>query len=613
MDVLAVVPLLVLVCAGAPGVLSALAVADLPVHAPEATSALALLSPYVRSQRASLIIIGQVNWTGAFLRGLGSETTWVVLQGEEDEAVFRKRFDDDVMETNIVAMVVADNPKDPASWLQKDHPGYARLLYWLTVGPGMEEAIPKIPHFSIPMCTRPVGMAVTAPNGSTTLYSVAQQDCGKNAPTLLKVDQWSTSRQSWQQTDAIFALFKPFCSEWQSPPANNSVIVFKLSTDGEESPFSRLFDIFVRNDRSLPRNLNLSSYASFNSNSFSFETMNFEVGRAREQCRLSVAYIEDGVVGRFDSRTVSIMTERKMYPVTVYVPAGLGPAVNPLGAVLVEFSPAVWLGTALATLSTAAALACTLRRDRGAALLLALAPLLGQAPGTPPPAGRALRPLLGVWLLVCVVLVAAYQGLLLGELSTERPRGEINSLRDLEASGLPVYLTWNVVGLGDNIWDSFPESLRRNKHSALMDKKTLRLVARHRNCAVITLQDRLVQRLVHSLTKPPHRKLHSFTIGSETLKIVAFWSRGSPLGERMALAYSRLDEAGILDHWEDDLDEGYRVLSARHLSALKRALPLSLQNMAPAFYVLLNGIVLASVVFVVELVTAKWGRAGQSP
>ncbi|KAE8751597.1 Ionotropic receptor 156 [Frankliniella occidentalis] len=464
MDFLVVLALTALLLStGAPGVLSALAVDDTPVNSPEATSALALLSPYLRSQRTTLIIIGQVNWTSAFLRGLHSEATWVLLPGE-DEAVFRKQFDDGVVDNNILAMVVADKPKDPSSWLQNDHVSYARFLFWMTLGPGIEDFISKVPHFLFSACIQPTALAITAPNGSTTLYSVAQQDCGRRAPRLVKVDQWSTSRKSWRQRDVVLAVFGPFCSEWQPPAANRSASVFRQAADGRASLFAELYAISKEKTRLLPWNITITSTISLTSSNF--ETLTFVLTRAIRQCRLDLAYVEEGFAGRFDTRLAVILPEKKMHPVTVYVPAGLGPAVNPLDAVLVEFSPAVWLGTVLAALFTASALACILRRDRGAALLLALAPLLGQAPGTPPPAGRALRPLL---------------------------------------------------------------------------------------------------------------------------------------------------EAGILDHWEDDLDEGNRVLSARHLSALKRVLPLSLQHMAPAFYMLLVGLVVAAVVFAVELATAKLGRARQSP
>ncbi|KAE8746430.1 Ionotropic receptor 158, partial [Frankliniella occidentalis] len=526
MDVLAVLALAALLCTGAKGLLSALGVDNASVNSHEATSALALLSPYVRSQRTSLIIIGQVNWTSAFLRGLHSETTWVLLPGENED-VFLNQFQTNAMDTNIVAMVVADKPRDPLSWLQNEHAGYARFLFWMTLEPGMEDVISKVPYFSISTCIRPTALAITAPNGSTALYSVAQQDCDR--PRLVKVDQWSTSRQSWRQRDALLALFGPFCSEWQPPAANKSTNVFKLSADGRKSLSAELCAIYQRKTSGLPWNVNVSSSTKLGSPSYTKVTL--ALWRALGECRLSGAYLEDGVVGHFDFRQVGIMTEKKMYPVTVYVPAGLGLAVNPLEAVLVEFSPAVWLGTAMAALCTAAALACTLHRGRGAALLLALAPLLGQAPGTPPPAGKALRPLLGVWLLVCVVLVAAYQGLLLGQLFTARPRGEINSLRALEDSGLPVFVTWNVVGLVDTVSDLLTDNLRDNFRITIEIKQTLQHVALQRNCALITLHDRFVQRFVHPLTTHTQRKLHSFTIGSETLKIIAFWSRGSPLGE----------------------------------------------------------------------------------
>ncbi|KAE8746432.1 Ionotropic receptor 157, partial [Frankliniella occidentalis] len=249
MDVLVVLALAALLITGAPGVFSALAVDDTPVVSPEASSAMALLSPYVRSQRTTLIIIGQVNWTSAFIRGLHSEATWVLLPGE-DEDVFLNQFYTNAMDANIVAMVVADKPRDPLSWLQNKHAPYARCLFWMTVGVGVgtEDVISKV-NFSISALARPIGLAVTAPDGSTTLYSVTQLVPNRRAQKLLKVDQWSTSRQSWQRSDAVFGVFSPFCREWQQPLANESVYLFRLAADERESLFSELYPIFIRKTR----------------------------------------------------------------------------------------------------------------------------------------------------------------------------------------------------------------------------------------------------------------------------------------------------------------------------------------------------------------------------
>ncbi|KAE8746760.1 Ionotropic receptor 161, partial [Frankliniella occidentalis] len=266
---------------------------------------------------------------------------------------------------------------------------------------------------------------------------------------------------------------------------------------------------------------------------------------------------------------------------------------------------------------TAAALACTLRRDRGAALLLALAPLLGQAPGTPPPAGRALRPLLGVWLLVCVVLVAAYQGLLLGELSSERLRGEINSLRALKETGLRIYVAWGSILLIEK--ELFTDTTN-NIYFTPNVGEILQHVAQHRNCALIAVQDRALQRLLQPLTIP-QKKVHSFPIVAGKRKLIASWTPGSPLGELSRSAYELLDQAGILDYSENKLDEGNKVALARYLVSLQQVRALTLKHMAPAFYVLFIGLALATLVLGVELATARWcgaqGRtvtpAGQRP
>ncbi|KAK3925475.1 Protein slit [Frankliniella fusca] len=303
------------------------------------------------------------------------------------------------------------------------------------------------------------------------------------------------------------------------------------------------------------------------------------------------------------------LPDRSLHHIVAIVPAGLGPVVNPLSAVALEFSPAVWLCTALAALGTAAALAWALRRDRGAALLLALGPLLGQAPPPPPAASRSLHPLLGAWLLVCVVLVAAYQGLLLGMLSSARPRGEIDSLQALKDSGLSIHLT-----LG---------GLRRMQGSdllaELMDRGTvlsfssvpdfLLNMALHKNSALIVLFDRNVQRLVNRLSIPDI-KLHTFPLGRQHIKIIAWAAHGSPFAGPITTTYRRLVAGGLLQHWENVLDEPGRRARARHLVSLPLAAPLTLDNMKPAFVVLAAGFALAGLVFAIELLVAWSGPAG---
>ncbi|KAE8738126.1 Ionotropic receptor 202, partial [Frankliniella occidentalis] len=233
----------------------------------------------------------------------------------------------------------------------------------------------------------------------------------------------------------------------------------------------------------------------------------------------------------------------------------------------------------------------------------ALAPLLGQAPGTPPPAGNALRPLLGVWLLVCVVLVAAYQGLLLGKLSTAQPHGEINSLQDLGDSGLPVHVSWAVFNQLDGV---LPENVRRklvvHRFVNPIDFIVNRVVV-DRNCALIVEMDDGVARGIRSWLTTT-KSLHFFTTGASFLRINGLWSRGSPLGQAIAATLRGSLEGGLSQRFNALADFAERLTREKTMAALSPARPLTLRQMYPAFLCLLGGHILGAAVFVLGLLVS---------
>ncbi|KAE8744400.1 Ionotropic receptor 163 [Frankliniella occidentalis] len=593
---------LVLLCTAAPGAHSTLPDVDMTAP-PEATSALALLSPFLATHKSTLLVVGQVNWTRAFLWGLSTETSWVLIPDERAQSdQYLKNFG---VNNNCTALVVTDKPTDLYTWMGRRASlvGGCRFLFWVTLRSDKQLALPKV--LSYLLCIKPTGLAVTSPNGSTTLYTVVPKYCVNGSLKLVEVDRWSSADQSWQGADVVFRVFDRFCSRWRPPVAEESLTIYVIRT-AKEKRLPEYFKTIRSKIVNLPWKVNLLT-TSYSPDNYLTDTIT-EVWQRIDHCKLFAAFIDMGDPKSIDPKKISALAEKGMFEISAFVPAGFGPVANPLDAIRVEFSPAVWMGTALAALSTAAALACIIRRDRGAALLLALAPLLGQAPGTPPPAGRALRPLLGVWLLVCVVLVAAYQGLLLGELSTTRAPGEINSLRELSKTGLPIYVALSAVNLLET--ELLSDFDLHKIFAATNVGKALQHVAQYRNCAMIAIQDRTLRRLLQPLTIP-QKKVHAFGLVAEFRRVFAVWSPGSPLGELSRATHERLDEAGILDHWENKLDEGNKVALGRYLLSLQQERALTLKHVAPAFYVLFIGLTLATLVLGVELATGRWCGAGR--
>ncbi|KAE8749394.1 Ionotropic receptor 149 [Frankliniella occidentalis] len=589
---------LALLSAAAPGALSALPVADVSAP-PEATSATALMSPFLRHHQAGVVVLGQVQWTNAFLRGLPQEAPRVVLtqQSYYDES------DSVTVQVQLrhhVLVVVADGPETltlSTKTASQSVARFHRALFWTSVATSAPEVVANKSFLRGVTQSRHCGgqtlLALTAADGATTLYALAPPDCPNDGEAPAReLDRWAPEEQRWLSGAPPFSKF---CDKWL-PPASKEP--FTLYVSGKWGTGDRNFDLLAHDIKQYNKlNKNITKTA------VNLHELQALVAKVR-QCRLD-GYLVLLHADVPSSDDLTCFFESMATPIVVVVPANLGPAVNPLDAVLVEFSPAVWLGTALAALSTAAALACALRRDRGAALLLALSPLLAQAPGGPPPlAGRALRPLLGLWLLLCVVLVAAYQGLLLGKLSTARSHTEINTLRDLEDSGLPVHAQWAAVSYLDRM---LPDNVHRRLvvHRFMNPTDFIgKRVVSDRNCALIVpLSADLTRNIRAWLT--PTKSLHFFAIHAFHVRVSGLWSPGSPLGKAIVVAFRRSHEMGLWNYYSALEDFRERLALEKARAALSHARPLTSKQMCPAFLCIIGGHILGAVVLVVELLVSR--------
>ncbi|KAE8736669.1 Ionotropic receptor 146 [Frankliniella occidentalis] len=572
---------------------------------PEARSAAALLAAFLPPHRAGVVVAaGRVRWADDFLGALPQETPRVVVTDLSfyDEADSLAHA---VQVRHNILMVMVDSPEDLA--VEKFHHAaisFRRVLLWCSTTQPAHKILENetfLNHVtSRRLCSHQTTLALSNADGTTTLYALGNTR-GCLDERFQELDRWAPADQRWLQGAAPF---HPFCGKWRPPRSPKAPLnLFVLALNYSESPLFKLsFDLHSK--IKLPWKVKLVDILVDKTVSRGQAITLAPILLHTEQCRLDGVLVNRPMTGVTGCDELTGLLSSEPYGIAVFVPAGLGPAVNLLDAVLAEFSPAVWLGTALAALSTAAALACTLRRDRGAALLLALAPLLAQAPGTLPPAGHALRPLLGLWLLVCVVLVAAYQGLLLGKLSTAQPRGEINSLQDLEASGLPV-----VVGPEsfDFVEPLIPDELYgRVEIFQFLDANVVisNNVVLARNCAVITSLDRDLSRDIQ-VWLSPKKKLHFFLVGARHTTTVGYWHRGSPVGEAITTIVGRTQSAGLLEHYHSLRDDQERLAMAKYTTSLGIARPLSLRQMCPAFLFLGGGLVLGAASFVVEVLVTR--------
>ncbi|KAE8749434.1 Ionotropic receptor 183, partial [Frankliniella occidentalis] len=439
--------------------------------------------------------------------------------------------------------------------------------------------------------------ALTSFNGSTTLYNLTctpSDACLRMDASVFEIDKWSPVQQHWRLRANPFY---EFCSSHRSKVKHQNLTVYLDTRTGltNTSLLMELTKVAV-NLVSRGRNRRIESQTSVN---YQLTWTSHSIILALKECTLGAFLSDEEFFTRDETSDFSFLLDMKMAGFIVIVPAGYGASVGVLDAVTVEFSQALWLATALATLCTVLVLKFALRQDASGAVLQALAPMLGQSP--PPPAPP--RPMLAAWLLACVVLTAAYQGLLLGRLSSAVPRRDLESLQDLEDSGLPVKaradLAYNNM-LTDNL----------NARTELVPKSEIKTVidtiATARDCALLAVNNRHTYSSMRPYILP--KKLHAIRLSYSHVEILAVTTKGSPLEGPLATAQGRVEAAGLLARWRRaEYEREYRD-DAKRLVSLRGPKSMTLWHLQPAFVVLGAGHMAGVVAFALEAMCAWRAR-----
>ncbi|KAE8748241.1 Ionotropic receptor 178 [Frankliniella occidentalis] len=579
----ALLALCLLLCCAAPGVRANLPVVD-SAAAPEAMSAAALLTPFLAPQQATLVVTGGTRWTGRFLRELSADIPRVLDSNPFALSIrhhIHPRLELVLEATHRVHFFHTGDLETLLSAMRTFDPlRVVRAIFWANVASPRGEVLRQVSQTGLWLGAMQYALALTAPDGSTALYNLtcATEDaCEHKQMTIIETDLWSPVAQRWRRGAKVF---QEFCTAWRPSQAP---AVFML-TKKRLTTLSELTKSVV--------NLAGRRYEQHRSGSDAAAGSHEVIGyhrltRALRECALGAALTDLPVffVGRSDEITVVVDMGR--HHVGVIVPAGFGPSVSVLAAVTVEFSAMLWCATGLATLSTVVFFRCARTRDVSGAVLQALAPLLGQPP--PPPAPP--RPMLAPWLLACVVLTAAYQGLLLGKLSSAVPRRDLDSLREVQDSGLPI-LTLQQLALTGNMTVPFSQV-----------ESTIDVIATARNCALVTFLDHYALRALRRHTVPP-RKLHLIQLKVSSFKVIGMATRGSPLEQPMVTAVARVEAAGLLAHWRRSEFTREDAHYGRKLALLRGPRPLTLFQLGSAFVVLGVGHAAAMGVFALEALWA---------
>ncbi|KAE8744551.1 Ionotropic receptor 169 [Frankliniella occidentalis] len=582
-----------------PGVRADLPVVDSAVTPVEARSAAALLTPFMQPQKATLVVLGRARWTGAFLRELSADVPRVLRPSVialKRNLIHDMRLENHLIDMRSVHLVHTGGLQDLLATMRVyDNRRPRRVIFWATLATPRDEVLQNVSRSGL-WAGGHQSLALTAPDGTTTLYNLtcsSDHTCMSRTMVISRTDEWSTVEQRWRRGGAVFM---PFCGSWHMRGNSNSLNMRLLTVKGYTASRTA-----VELAKSVIR---LVGGRDFQQRVGSNVTVRYEeifeyriLDSVLKTCNL------DAVIGDIPFDLWDDTVEKRKVPdmrmnhFAAIVPAGCGASTGILDAVTVEFSAMLWCATALATLSTVVVLMCTGPQDVSGAVLQALAPMLGQPP--PPPAPP--RPMLAAWLLACVVLTAAYQGLLLGKLSSAVPRRDLESLQELKDSGLPlkVIATLEHSNVLDDL-DAQAEYVAFTEVKGVIDT-----IATARNCALITLMNRHIDSHMLPFMMPP-KKLHVILLPFSGVKIVGVATQGSPLLRPLSRVLALAEAAGLLEHWRSKQYEWEHRDHARKLASLQGPRPLTLFQLGPAFTVLGVGQAAGVAAFVLEALCTWW-------
>ncbi|KAK3925059.1 Beta-1,2-xylosyltransferease XAX1 [Frankliniella fusca] len=455
------------------------------------------------------------------------------------------------------------------------------------------------PAHSSTSCFSTIYMVVTSSAGTTHLLTPSPNICSASW-SAEELDRCGASAP-WPWPRLRVRPLPVLCSHWNETHTADS-----RGSPTISAPLSRMVEWSALDDRSgfgkeLARRLQIH----LTSEPDQYEQMHV----LANSCNLS-AYLsmESIPVTPYPHLTFGDVTIKGTM---VVVPSGIARVPQPLRAVTAEFSGHLWAATAAGLLAVVLAMAgAWVCRGRAplpalaAAALEATAPLLAQ----PPPARPAHRPLTAVWLLMTVVIAAAYQGLLLRELTA--PAREINSLEDLERSGLDVRVSTVLQQREDSL---LTPALRGR--ARYFSKRQLPSLLHHvtdgRNAAVVLTRNVMNMAFLAQHARRRPKGMHMFDLPVRSMQASGLFTKGSPLQEGFISIDLRAKGAGIKQRFWKMLVDAIHGSNRDPSSGVIRAL--SLRQLLPAFILLGAGHCLAALVLAVEVLVHRYARRETPP
>ncbi|XP_034243052.1 uncharacterized protein LOC117646300 [Thrips palmi] len=376
-------------------------------------------------------------------------------------------------------------------------------------------------------------VAMTGPDGTTRVFG-RPLDCFHHDD--VELDLWRPLPDgggSWQRGGR--GLFKPLCGTWRRPSPQQPLQIVVTSDQAKGGSVGELVMHILAT--MLGKHPELVAKARFQDGLLS-------ILRDTTDCRLDL-YIAMFSLQRRISSGLSVFPWG-MTSIVVVVPADMGNHPGLLHELSDEFTDGLWCATGVTMLVVAALLLC-LRRGRRTpkaaldAVLEVVTPLLGQF--MPPGMQETLasKILSSNWVLVTVVIAAAYQGQLLSDLTVLTPHHEIDTVAKLADSKLPVLLPRGIFA------SELPAELRAQARNYFGNTTALlQMVAEQRTAA--TLLDPGELGLLMPWLRTP-RKLFAFLAPMPRLTTFFASMKGSPYVEPLRDALSRLRASGLVLYW----------------------------------------------------------------
>ncbi|KAE8740898.1 Ionotropic receptor 247, partial [Frankliniella occidentalis] len=566
------------------------------VRHPEVPCALDLIPPlFQRADNDSaafpprLFVFGKTDWLDEFLRRFPSVASIYVFTPTKE-----------IVEKFLPFFLAAMMPS-ASIVLRIGGPGHkiyfplrTRFIIWISLDSNIkadnEMVNPRVPNLGY----RFYRLMLTAqPRGTTHVFSFPMPFDMARTPSLATgelLGVWSPAA-GWSAPHV--PIFPPLCASWQPPPNGQPLLaeVFEYYVNGTAT-----LDNYTRTEAYEVLRLLRDSYGLVFHTEFGLTTEVMKPFSAADTCRLDVlAFPQRALeVDHAPHDYLSYFAWEFDYGICV-VPVNAGkprPFLYPLTA---EFTPAVWAALGAVVLAVVACL-YLMRRDESVQelVLQALSPLLGQ-PLDDRRAGPQIA-VLGGWLLTCVVVVAGYQGQLLGFITVPPENREINSWQDWLESDLVLWvenyfqvseaIQAGLYGLTEDrivrhsINAGIETIVTRRNASLLIGKQNYDILIRNEEAKLGKKVQEMLSKM-HTFVLPMIRRPHSSFVTS----------KGSPFEKPLRKIFGRIRAAG-----------GFRY-DRNHNNTLPQATeekPISLLNAMPIFAVYIAGIIFAVLTFLLE-------------